>query len=411
MLELEQERIRDFVFSEEARLKPDLLRLKTERASSRNFVLLADSFFSVMRTSLRTRLSSTVSEVVDFGADLASERLNEVFTGLRAAIGLFASITASQSQIPAELYGVTSWFFDRCSRVCAAPPFILSIDDSFYTEELRQFLGRFFIRPINRPLFPELTSKFEKHPFFFIFLPASAATLSGSLDWPLIFHECVHALEEQVNYVGKFFQGLPRSWTELDALAKSDEEAQKAQQTLEMICDYLATRIAGPVFAWRFLKRFFSLSGIFHQPSSHPNADVRVHRLIELLKTNGFVKDAQAAQALLTEILQDLGNTAPPESVPVPSELTKAEAEYAAHLGAFDVAHFDKSLGSCGTSRKRALSDIIAKRPAILDPASLFTVVAFSKECETDPKIPPMLADFLRLDRIRTEFRDFGFHD
>lgn len=412
MLELEQQRVCDFAATEETRLVPELHRLAAERSSAKSLQQVGDRIFAVLKKSLAARLADTVESVAEFGADFASERLNELFTGLRALLGLLSSAIASQSQIPRELYAISDWFLEKCSNVKPPPAYALSLDDSFYTEELRQFLVRFFVRPINRVLFPELTTEFVPTPFFLIFLPASTASLSGTLDWPLVFHECVHALEEQVSLVGKFFPALPKTWTELDELAKADDEARKAQQTLEMVCDYVATRVSGPAFTWRFLKEYFSLSGIFHKPSSHPNDDVRVKHLVDLLRAQGFNEQSRLAGELLKEILKDLGNTERPESDPIPSTVSLAEGEYARLISEFDRRSYEKQLKKhCGVSRSKALSDILAKRPVILDPASLFTTVAFSSKCESDPKVAEILADFLRLDRLRARFEASGLTD
>ena len=95
------------------------------------------------------------------------------------------------------------------------------------TLELRQLLDSLFSRPITttqrREIFPELIKEFANAPFFFIYVPASMAPIASTVDWPLIFHECVHAIEEQVGVVAGLFPGLPRSWEMLQLQAQAGD--------------------------------------------------------------------------------------------------------------------------------------------------------------------------------------------
>jgi len=181
VLAFERERIVDFVGAERERLVPELEHLREARSSTRDFVSTSQQILQTFDQHLAARLATTVDEA-GYDADIASERLNEVFSAIRATLGLVSSVVTSQGQIPEELYQVTSWFFARCAGVCESPQYVIAIDSSFYTEELQQFLRRLFTRPIGRELFEELTASFSNRPFFFIFLPASSAALSGALD-------------------------------------------------------------------------------------------------------------------------------------------------------------------------------------------------------------------------------------
>jgi hypothetical protein len=409
MLEFEQRRIIDFVKAERNRLDPELRRLSERRSSVRSFVSTAEAIFRVFDESLSSRLATTVESVAGYGADLASERLNELSTGIRATLWLLSSVVTSQDQIPEELYGVTTWFFRQCQTISEPPAYVLAINNSFYTEELRQFLRRFFTRPIGRELYEELTAIFSSNPFFFIFLPASSASIAGALDWPLVFHECVHAIEEKSNLVGALFPDLPRNWSELDQLGKVDEKAREAQQTLELICDHVATMVGGPAFAWRFLRHFFSLSGIFHQPSAHPNPDVRIAHLIALIAKQGFAQEAKRARALLKDVSEDFSGTIPPRPSSMPAPLAAAKKAYQPKIQPLTRKSFLANLRRrCGATPRELLNDVLAKRPVVLDPASLFTLVSFNDGCEADEKIPMILADFLRADSIRARFIELG---
>jgi hypothetical protein len=332
ILRLERQRLVDFVSAEEGRLLPELQALRRKSIALNDFVLVAEGLFSILRTSLEHRIALSVDRVGQYNPDLASERLNVLAEGIQAILSFFGSVAAGQATVPRELYELVSWFFAQCKGVTAPPQYVLSPGEAFETVELHQFLDTLFFRPPNRYLFPEL-KKLSREPFFFIFLPVSSASAEGALDWPIIFHECVHAVEEKSNVVGKLFPGLPRRWRELEELANHYDVAKHASQTIELICDIVAVRVAGPAYLWRFLRRSFSLADISHYSVTHPNTPTRLRYLIKLIASQGFVKEAKAAGALMKEILRDLRqreNLLSADSLP--SALKEADRYYSSRI-------------------------------------------------------------------------------
>jgi hypothetical protein len=155
------------------------------------------------------------------------------------------------------------------------------------------------------------------------------------------------------------------------------------------------------------LEGIFSLSGMFHQPSAHPNPDVRIDHLISVISEQGFTRESRAARELLKRVLRDLGNVAPPHRVPT-SALKDARRGYQ-RVSAFNRDSFRRELRRRHkTTPRRLLEDLLQKRPVILDAASLFTLVSFSETSESDEKIPHLVADFLRLNDIASRFHSLG---
>lgn len=412
-LEHERRRIVDFLSAEKERLLPEIQRLGRVSSKLEAFVYLAEKFFETIDANLAARLAETVSTIGAISIDAASQRLNDLSKGLEATASLIRTVAANQAQIPRELYGLVSWFLEECSTIAPPPTYVLSISSDLSTLEFRQWLESLFSRPITltrrRDLFPELMQAFTAEPFFFLLVPASMASMASCVDWPLLFHECVHAVEEVANVVGNLFPGLPRNWENLQLQAQAgDATAREALWTLELVCDFVASLIGGPAFLWRFLRRYFSLLGVFHQSFSHPTFDVRIHLLIDLLHRHGF--DSQAAQAklLLDDMVKDLGGIA---ALPPPPSLTasiSAASQYEAKILGFDRARFEDTLQRRFRSKSASLlSDLLSKRPVVADPATLFTLVAFEQRAE-EPIISSLLADFLRLDAAKSQFQKLG---
>ena len=330
-------------------------------------------------------------------------------------ISLIRTVAVSQSELPRELYGLVEWFFDKCSGIAPCPPYVLSISTDLATLELRQLLGSLFSRPITatlrRDIFPELIQEFANAPFFFIYVPASMAPITSTVDWPLIFHECVHAIEEQVGVVAGLFPGLPRNWEMLQLQAQAgDQTAREALWTQELLCDFVASHVTGPAFLWRFLRRYFSLQGVFHQSFSHPTFDVRMRHLISVMRTQGFEVQAGQAESLLNDMVVDLGGLS---ALPPPAFLaatTTAAGQYSGMVAGFSRSEFDATLQrSLHSDSAKLIADLMNKKPVVSDPATLFTLAAFDPRAE-DPIISSLLADFLRLDDIRSRFRKLDLH-
>jgi len=410
-LEHERQRILDFVSAEKERRLPEVRRLGRTSSSFQPFVELTETFFATLDRTLATRLEETATTIGAISIDAASQRLNDLSRGLEATASLIRTVVANQGEIPRELYRLVAWFFERCSTVASPPRRVLSISSDLSTLEFRQWLGSLFSRPVTatltREIYPEMIASFANTPFFFILVPASMASIASAVDWPLVFHECVHAIEEQANILGSLFPGIPRNWEILQLRAQAgDVTAREALWTQELLCDFVACHVAGPAFIWRFLRRYFSLLGVFHQSFSHPSFDIRMNQLIKVLRERGFESQALQAESLINEMVKDLGGLS---ALPPPASLSAsvtASERYGVKIARFDRTGFEQTLRQQFHSDSTALfADLTNKRPVVADPATLFTLVAFQPQAE-DPLLSSLLADFLRLDDVRSRFRE-----
>lgn len=409
-LEHERQRIIDFVNAEKERRLPEMRQLVRHSSHLRPFVELTETFYSTLDRTLASRLEDTANTIGAISIDAASQRLSDLSRGLEATTSLIRTIAANQGDIPRELYRLVSWFFDRCAMTISPPLYVLSVSTDLSTLEFRQWLSSLFSRPVStsltRDIYPELITTFANQPFFFILVPASMASTTSAIDWPLVFHECVHAVEELAGVVGSLFPGVPRNWEVLQLRAQAgDTTAREALWTLELACDFVASHVTGPCFLWRFLRRYFSLLGVFHQSFSHPTFDVRMKQLTALLREHGFDSEAAQAEVLVNEMAKDVGGLS---ALPAPASLAAsvtASKQYTAKIAGFNQESFQKALREQTRSdRPTLLNDLIAKRPVVADPATLFTIVAFEPQAES-PLLASRLADFLRLYDVQSAFR------
>ena len=95
-------------------------------------------------------------------------------------------------------------------------------------------------------------------------------------------------------------------------------------------------------------------------------------------------------------------------ALPAPASLAAsvtASKQYSAKIAGFNQQLFEEALRvRTRSDRATLLVDLIAKRPVVADPATLFTIVAFEPQAET-PVLASLLADFIRLDDVRSTFR------
>lgn len=411
-LEHERQRIIDFVHAEKDRRLPEVRRLVRNSSHLQPFVDLTETFYNTLDQTLVSRLEEIANTIGPISIEAASQRLSDISRSLEATASLIRTIAANQGDIPRELYRLVSWFFEKCAATVAPPSYVLSVSTDLSTLEFRQWLSSLFSRPVTpsltRDIYPELITAFANRPFFFILVPASMATTTSAIDWPLVFHECVHAIEELANVVGSLFPGVPRNWEILQLRAQAgDATAQEALWTLELACDFVASHVTGPCFLWRFLRRYFSLLGVFHQSFSHPTFDVRMKQLTQLLRERGFESEASQAERLVNEMAKDVGGLS---ALPAPASLAAsvtASKLYSAKIAGFNKESFDEALrAQTRSDHATLLADLIAKRPVVVDPATLFTIVAFEPQAET-PVLASLIADFLRLDDVRATFRRF----
>jgi hypothetical protein len=406
-LQSEASRLLNFVISEKTRLLPQIRQLGHERASAEEFLAICEDLFQILQDHLESRVKEFV-QIASFQVEVASQALDSLFAGIETTLSFFANVAAAQEEIPREFYHLVSWFFDRCSGVHSLPKYVITTSSELATLDFREFLSSLFISqgrsgPLNS-LFPALTNEFSNRPFFFFFIPGYMAPASNSLDWPLIFHECTHAIEDLANIIGPLFPALPRSWESLTRLAEiGDSQAQEALWTHELICDFVPTLAAGPSFVWRFLQGYFSISRVIHQSSTHPPPDVRISRSIEILKRNGFREHATKASLLLRSRLRELPGT-PGKVIPLP-QFTQASKQYESKVPAFDIRAYTSSLRErYALKQDKLIRDILDMRPVLLDPACLFALVAFDDRCE-NAKIASLLADYIRLYAIESRYQ------
>ena len=350
-------------------------------------------------------------DVAPVSVELASHRMDDVFAGVRGVINFLGYVASSQEQVPRELELTVRWFFARAARLSGAPHYCLFIAEELTTLDFKVLLDHLFnpaVQP-RRSTFPKLTAAFASKTFCFISVPAPMASLRTSIDWPLVFHECVHVLETVAPLVPRLYPTLPKDRLLLMYRAEhGDTHAQEALWTEELLCDFVATYIAGPAFAWRFLRQYFSILGVSYRSLTHPPVDVRIRRLINLIDGLGFKAQAKLTERLLDELLKDLKSYPP---VPLPNALVAAdqiEADCKSKLQPFDAGTYQDILRErCRAVDSRLLQDILNRRPVVVDPGCLFTIVAFSSQCE-DPGICVLLADFMRLHAVESRFQELG---
>lgn len=412
-LEYEKRRILDHVALERRRLAPDLERISSERRSCEGFVKLSRDIFDVFAEDLGARLDSLADPVALIDPELASERLADLFSGITSTTALIASVSASQADIPRDLYAVLDWFFGRCNAISESTNYILGNHTQLAALDLRQLMSMLFVRQTGfgskRDLFPELTSLVTSTPMFVIFIPTTISQTGGFLDWPLIFHECVHAIDQLKDVVGSRFPHLPKELEALNARARlGDVDARDALWTKELICDFLAVHVGGPGFLWRFLRRYFSLRGIYHLSLTHPPVDKRVGRLIGLLEKRGFRTEARMARRLLANLMKDLAPSAAPAPIDLPDVADQIASDLESRVSGFDATTLqDTMTNKLRSDRVSLLKDIVGLRPVIADPACLYSITAFEEGCEKG-KIPELLADYARLHAIEVRFHELG---
>ena len=407
-LEHERQRILDFVATESLRILPELGSLQQERRSAKPFVAVAHSVFEVLRNSLASRLDLLVSTVGKVNPQLASERLSLIYIGVERTLSLIAAVAVSQKDIARELECIVDWFFKRCTAFAPPPTYILHVGTQLATLDFRFLLTTLFVPLGRRDIFPELTSRFAANDLFIIHVPGSMALATGSINWPLVFHECVHAIELRANIVASHFPTLPVDRALLKHQAKNgDTLAIEALQAQELLCDAIAVYVSGPAFVWRFLRLYFWIIGIVHPSYSHPRVDLRMERLIAALRQRGFQEEAEKARAMLDDLLRDLKGSAMP-AASASTAADAAQSSYETALEALTSKRFEDVLASRFDKRKEDLRrDLLEKRPVVADPGTLFTLVAFQTDCE-DTAISERLADFIRLDAIATRFAELG---
>ncbi len=319
---------------------------------------ICEDLFQILQDHLESRVKEFV-QIASFQVEVASQALDSLFAGIETTLSFFANVAAAQEEIPREFYHLVSWFFDRCSGVHSLPKYVITTSSELATLDFRKFLSSLFITqgrsgPLNS-LFPALTNAFSNRPFFFFFVPGYMAPASNSLDWPLIFHECTHAIEDLANIIGPLFPALPRSWESLTRLAEIGD------------------------------------------------SQVRISRSIEILKRNGFREHATKASLLLRSRLRELPGT-PGKVIPLP-QFTQASKQYESKVPAFDIRAYTSSLRErYALKQDKLIRDILDMRPVLLDPACLFALVAFDDRCE-NAKIASLLADYIRLYAIESRYQ------
>jgi hypothetical protein len=402
LLKHESERILDFVARERNRLLPRVRQLGHERSSSSSFVVLVESFFQSLDTLMEKELAR-IDAIAALQADVASEALDDLFKGLETTLSFFSAVTGNQVDVPRELYDLISWFFELSANVCAPPAYALTSGPELASFDFRRWAKVLF------PRFTDLKAALEHVPFFFISIPSWMVPSSRALDWPLIFHEGAHAIENLANFVGPRFPYLPSDWPALNKLAKAgNAQAQEALSTYELTCDFMATYLSGPIFAWRFLKDHFSVSRALHPSYTHPTPELRIRVLLDVLTTQGFKHEARRAEAAINERLGHL--TGPAPSPVVIESLRLVQGSYRAKLSGFTEEDYKQKLHRYSRLDTDGLkSELLSKRPVLVDPACLFTILYFDEKCE-DKTIAELVADCIRLEKIRRVYQSMGLH-
>lgn len=402
-LEDEAQRIVRFLTKEKERVLPQIQLLERERSSANNFVRLARRFVSTLEREIRLELKEVLSEA-SFQPGVASQRLDSLFRNVETALAFLSNVAVCQTDVPRELYQVIDWFLGRFRRLRSKPQYILLIGSDLATLDFRHWLELLF------PRLTKLHKRFAASSFSFIHLPGWIVPSASALDWPLIFHECAHAVENIENVIGPLFPYLPPNWGALNRLAKqNDPQAQEALLTHELVCDYLATCASGPVFVWRFTRDQFSVSRVIHQSSSHPTPDIRIGRLISVLRELDFASATGKAESMLTELLRDVKKSAP--QLVAEQAADRAQKKYSPRIRQFRIKEFRAGLRQArGAGTTGLFDDILRKRPVLLDPACLFTLVAFDERCE-DPRLAELLADSLRLHAIQSQYQRLRFSE
>jgi hypothetical protein len=162
---------------------------------------LVSGFFPIAKQAAeeaKDRLIATY-HVVD--PTIAFAEFELVAESLRNVAAYLESVASAQIAIPEELYETTQWFLDQCLGAKGKTvPYALTSHAELSTLEFRQFLAFHFVDLAGTPTFIELMDK-VKESFYFIQLPQVLLREDSSSDWPLVFHECGHVIDESLALV------------------------------------------------------------------------------------------------------------------------------------------------------------------------------------------------------------------
>jgi|SRR5665213_923667 len=405
-LDAEKDRILRFVLTEKDRVLPIIDRAASDRSQIALLAELARTIFSALENSLEQKIHEIVQLEAAALPDVASEKIQGLFTAVQISIAWLASAAEDQANIPRELYRLVEWYLSRCPELPTQSVILRLSPSELSTTEFGEFSGALF-KHGSTSLLPELEAAISK-PFYFIQIPTFLAPESASIDWPLIFHECCHIIEHTLNHIGKQLPQVPRSWTELNAQVKAGiPEAQQALKLEELACDYAAVQASGPGYAWSFVRRFSAICGVFQPTQSHPRFDVRLECLRESMAKNGFTDEAELLQKHLEDMLE--GYAAPGPEI-LHAHSTKTLELYAASMTAYTKASFDTAIALTGGSVASLRRDLRDLRPVLLDPAALFSLTSFFEPAFGDPIVGELLADMVRLERIQSDFLRLGLY-
>lgn len=399
----ERRSIVDYVAFERRRVVGIIAPLADDRPDLQPLTKTAIRLFDELDRSLGARLDELIAQEGDRRPDVASEKIQALFRELQTAIGWLAATAHDQVVIPRELYRLLRWFMSAAAPAGSSTlPFVLKIEPvDLGTAEWRQVLSKILFSSRGSK-YPALEEAFRDHGLVFIQVPAPLADINSSVHWPLIFHECVHALELTVNSIGAEYPNLPRDWTALNAMARTnDVDARNALVAEELTCDEVALACGGPGFAYSLVDQYATACGVAYQQLTHPRFDIRVDCLVKKLVNLGF---------------NDLGDKATKRAGPgdgsvMPAEPCIESASRAAtkYIGSnqFNRETRDQELAQKNTTASALANDLKVMRPAAVSPPTLFSVTAFSDEL-AGPAFGPLLADMVRLWTTEQQFKQLG---
>lgn len=365
---------------------------------------ILQSFLQKVRfvtVSLQKTIKGRLEIVSSQRVEEAAKSLSDISYKIKKLYHYLNNHFQNYNKVPRELYYLTDWFFGECNVKVG---YLISYAETIGMASLQDYIkGAFEER------YPEICNCIkEENDFYFIFITPDLKDPSRSLNWTTIFHEASHIIDGQSNHVHVHYNNLPSSTRELlsivkastintgKPMAKYSKPAQEKLWCKELFADYLATMITGPCFSWRLLEDHYELSHVF-EPGTHPNTNMRIDTLAELLEELDFKKEAGTLRSKQKNLLKGVSadyneavkNTFARKIVP------EIKNGYQIFNSSVFLSKLTTKYGPC--NKDRLLSDIREMKPVTLDPAVIFSLVSFDEEIQNKPALQKLIVDFIRV--------------
>ncbi|MCK4809707.1 MAG: hypothetical protein KAS99_02070 [Candidatus Omnitrophica bacterium] len=349
-------------------------------------------------------LDSSIEEVLEKADEYEdsfqiSKTIKQIADIVQFIIYFLTECLLRQDKVDREIYHVFEWFFEQCgNKEDKKVRYIVSLGHNIAMTEFQQILKSISAEIIYAKLFEE----FNDWKFYIIYITPYSCLHTNSLNWVIFFHECGHIVDDLHGKTHSFYQDLPKWWHVLEEQANQGRlRAIEKRWVSEYTADYISTHIIGPSFVWRFVREYLDLFRIFEPSSSHPPMDKRITFLLEELKNIGFEEESEK----LKDLLEALPLEAPSEEVSVEDNRDQIIEYYKSCLPVFNREKFEVHLKKYPLLSEKFKEEIKQKRPLILPPSTLYTLILFDEDIESDGKMQVFFADCIRLFIISEKFK------